>query len=662
MIRQNRAKRDIVILLSLFLLAVFALPANALDRKSEIVRVGWYESPFNSTDPLGRRSGYAYDYQQKIAAYTGWTYEYVEGSWSDLLLMLSDGRIDLLSDVSFTDERGQSMLFSSMPMGAEEYYLFALPGNDEISSEDYATFNGKRIGANRNSVQISLFRDWADANGIQAEIVELAGKEEDNITKLIRGDIDMYLSLDGFFDNGSAVPVCKIGASDFYFAVSKHRPELLTELNKAMNRIQEENPLFDHQLNSKYLKKMGMNHYLSTEESEWVANHGPIRVGYQDNYLAFCAREPDSGELTGALKDYLNVASDCLENVHLTFEPVCFPTSADAMNALKNGDVDCVFPANLTDYDGEIRGVYMTPALMRTDMSAVIRESDRKTFSKKDRVAVAVNTDNPNYDMFLLDHFPDWRSIYYSDTPECLKAIAEGQADCLLISNYRYNNIAKLCDKYRLTTLSTGVEMDYCFAVNREDTVLYSILAKTAGVVPDSTMNAALTHYFTEDARTSLVDLLRQNMGVTVIALTAVILVLLLLLLRMTRRVRKAREKALPIPKAEDFRFLDDLPVSYSVYHVIHAEHSKLYDAEIVYANRKFEELGGLPAKAVIGQRVRELYPHIGENWYSNVKSAACDGVPAEYEYVDEVSGKHYRFSARQIIGADYCAITYVEA
>ena len=660
--RQIKKKRKAAILLCLVLAIVLGLPVRKNKKKSGIIRVGWYESPFNSTDPLGRRSGYAYDYQQKIAAYSGWTYEYVEGSWSDLLQMLSDGKIDLMSDVSFTHERAQSMLFSSLPMGAEEYYLFVSPGNNEISSEDYSTFNGKRIGANRSSVQIGLFRDWAEANGIQAEIVELTGNEEDNIAMLTRGDIDMYLSLDGFFDKESALPVCKIGASDFYFAVSKSRPELLAELNKAMNRIQDENPLYHQQLYSKYLRISGLNHYLNAEENEWIANHGPIRVGYQDNYLAFCARDPESGELTGALKDYLGVASDCLENAHLDFEPVCFPTSADAMNALKNGDVDCVFPANLTDYDGEIRGVYITPALMRTDMSAVIRESDQQTFSKKDRVAVAVNADNPNYDMFLLDHFPDWRTIYYSDTPECLKAISEGQADCLLISNYRYNNISKLCENYHLTTLSTGVEMDYCFAVNREDTVLYSILAKAAGVVPATTVNAALTHYFIEDSRADIADLFRQNLTIAVIALTVIMLVLLFLLLRSTRREKKAGEKARPFPKAEDFRFLDDLPVSYSVYHVTHSEHSRLYDAELVYVNHKFEELGGLPAEAILGHRVRELYPHIGENWYMNVKSAACDGIPVEYDYVDETTGKRYHFSARQIFRADYCAVTYVEA
>ena len=66
--RQIQKKRVTAILLCLALAVVLALPVKALAPKSGIIRVGWYESPFNSTDPLGRRSGYAYDYQQKIAA------------------------------------------------------------------------------------------------------------------------------------------------------------------------------------------------------------------------------------------------------------------------------------------------------------------------------------------------------------------------------------------------------------------------------------------------------------------------------------------------------------------------------------------------------------------------------------------------------------------
>lgn len=102
---------------------IMPLTAYAQESEQKVVRVGWYESPFNYTDQNGRRSGYAYEYQQRIAAYTGWEYEYVDASWPELLEMVKTGEIDLMSDVSYTEERAEEMLFSSFPMGAEQYYV-----------------------------------------------------------------------------------------------------------------------------------------------------------------------------------------------------------------------------------------------------------------------------------------------------------------------------------------------------------------------------------------------------------------------------------------------------------------------------------------------------------------------------------------------------------
>ena len=541
-----------MLLLALAVLTALALPIGAHAQEPEkIVRVGWFESPFNTTDELGRRSGYAYDYQQKIAACTGWTYEYVTGSWPELLQMLEEGRIDLMSDVSYTDERAEKMLFSAQPMGTEDYYLFTAPDNKEITPEDFSTFNGRKVGANKGSVQITYFRNWAEANGVRAEIVEMTGSEEYNITQLKLGSIDLYASLDGMVKAGDAVPACKIGSSDFFFAVSKSRPELLGELNNAMSRILDENPLYNRILYSKYLDTAKISHYLSAEESAWLADHGPIRVGYRDNYLAFCAKDKKTGELTGALKDYLDAASGCLENARPEFEPVAFSTAGAAMEALKNGEVDCVFPANLTDYDGEMQGVFITPALMHTDMAAVIREADVDSFEKKERVAVAVNVGNPNYEMFLLDHFPQWRTVFFEDTASCLRAIADEQADCLLISSYRFNNIAAICSKYHLTTISTGVEMDDCLAVNRKDTLLYSVLSKITGIVPPSTISAALTKYYAEDAKTTAIDLFHRNLAVLLGVFALAGGAFLLLALRGKRAEKRADESRRLIAETE---------------------------------------------------------------------------------------------------------------
>ena len=413
------------LLLLLVMLSLVLLPASArAGEVSDVVRVGWFDSPFNAADELGRRSGYSYDYQQELAPYTSWTYEYVKGSWPDLLQMLEEGKIDLLGDVSYTEERAEHMLFSSLPMGTEEYYLFATPGNDEISLGDYSTFNGKRVGANKGSVQAGFFREWAEANGVQAELLEMTEDVDESLAMLNRGDIDMYVVLDGYLDASLAVPVCKVGASDFFFAVNKSRPELLTELNAAMNRIQEENHNYQQQLYEKYLKAFGYNYYLSTEEKNWLSDHGPICVGYQDGYQPFCAADKKTGELTGALKDFLEDASSCLRNMNLDFEATAYPSAAAAMEALNNGEVDCMFPSNLSTSDGEKLNLVMTPSIMSTEIYALVHKDDQHSFFQKEQVTAAVAAGDPNDVSVMMDHYPDWQRKEYPDTQACLKAVA----------------------------------------------------------------------------------------------------------------------------------------------------------------------------------------------------------------------------------------------
>ena len=544
-------KRSAALLLCTVLVLLCALPAAApAEGGAKVVRVGWYETPFNRKDAFGRRTGYAYEYQRKIAAYTGWKYEYVEGSWSELLQMLKDGRIDLMSDVSYTEERTEYMLFSNIPMGSELYYLYVAPDCRDITVEDPSALNGKRVGVTKNSLQCTLFLDWAAARGISADLAEMECSEEESLAKLDAGELDAFVTLDTYGDPLVAVPLWKIGSSDFYFAVSRDRPDLLAELDTALSRIQDENKLYSEQLSAKYLRNSGTNRYLTADEQKWLEAHGPIRVGFQDNYLAFCAADPSTGELTGALKDWLSIASGVLENASPAFTSVVYPTAAAAIEALKSGDVDCMFPANLTDYDGEVEGLVMTPALMRTEMDAVVRAEDKQNFLRKSQVRVGVNQGNPNYEMFLREHYPGWTPVLYNDTPACLDAVAAKNADCIIISNYRFGNISRQCEKLNLTTVYTGVDMDYCFAVREDSTTLYSILSKIIGQVPGAAVNASLTYYSSETPQTGLIGYIVDHPLIAALAVFCVTqLLIVLILLRRFSPSKKSGEKAPRTPE-----------------------------------------------------------------------------------------------------------------
>ena len=83
--------------------------------------------------------------------------------------------------------------------------------------------------------------------------------------------------------------------------------------------------------------------------------------------------------------------------------------------------------------------------------------------------------------------------------------------------------------------------MDYCLAVKEGNTVLYAILAKMINNVPESTVNAALTFYSSDNAKKSLYEVMLDYPVPTIIA--AVIAgVLIVLAIRGLKVQRKTPE------------------------------------------------------------------------------------------------------------------------
>ena len=248
-----RCKRMLGVLLSVITLLTMAVSftAYARERAQKLVRVGWYDSAFHRRDQFGRRSGYGYEYQQRIATYTGWKYEYVEGSWSTLLEKLIAGEIDILSDVSYTPKRAE---------------------------DDFSTFNGKRVGVNKNSIQEQLFKQWAEKHNVHPNIIELTAKTPKLLEMLKNGEIDMLVTLDTYGNSADVVPVVKVGFAESFFGINKNRPDLKNDLDTAMNRIFEENRDFNQQMTQKFNRSSAVNKFLTMEEREWLNLWAPWRI------------------------------------------------------------------------------------------------------------------------------------------------------------------------------------------------------------------------------------------------------------------------------------------------------------------------------------------------------------------------------------------------
>lgn len=120
---------------------IMPVPAYAAntDQQVKTVRVGWLVSNegFQNGTPGERLSGWGYEYLQTLSYYTpGWQYEYVSGTFTELMDMLEAGEIDLMPNISYSEERAQKLLFSSNPEGTERYFIYAKPDRDDLAKGD----------------------------------------------------------------------------------------------------------------------------------------------------------------------------------------------------------------------------------------------------------------------------------------------------------------------------------------------------------------------------------------------------------------------------------------------------------------------------------------------------------------------------------------------
>lgn len=89
----------IPVFLCLGILYLFTTNVSAQEQE-KTVRVGYYFSHNfqEGTDDTSPKSGYSYEYLQKLASYTGWKYEYVYGEWDELFEKLTNGEYGYLQD------------------------------------------------------------------------------------------------------------------------------------------------------------------------------------------------------------------------------------------------------------------------------------------------------------------------------------------------------------------------------------------------------------------------------------------------------------------------------------------------------------------------------------------------------------------------------------
>ena len=536
---QTPTWRSICAVLCLLLLLSVALPVKAAAETApvKVVRVGSFEDTFNYVNEKGIRKGYGYELLQTLSGYTGWQLEYVTCDWSDCFEKLKNGEIDIMGDISYTEDRAEEMLFSDEPMGEEKYYLYADLSREDITASDFKTLNGKKIGVLMGTEPEVMLTEWEEKYDLKTQHVNISNNE-DVKQKLANHEIDCFVSLEeSFWAELGISTITRVGKSSIYYVLNKDRSDLKEELDNAMRALDEEAPFYTADLCKKYFS-LDYKPILTGEEKAWLKEHGAIRMGFLTSDSGVSTYDPATGEITGTITDYIQFARDCLGNQELEFQLVGYDDKEAELNALKSGEIDMIFHFDQSPNLAEEYRLARTNTTWTANMMVV---TNKQLFIENQVNRVAVPQNKISLTRYIAFYYPQWEIVDCDTQEDAVKLVKDGQADCFVTGVSSQENYSK---NYGFYSVPLPNPANSCFAVKSGNRSLLSILNKTIKAMPANMLTSSLAMHKSASRKVTLSEFIKDNFFMVLLVSSIFVAVILLTILKLLRKARKAEAAA----------------------------------------------------------------------------------------------------------------------
>ena len=532
-------RKSVCAMLSLLLLLSAMLPVKAAAETApaKVVRVGSFEDTFNYVNEKGARKGYGYELLETLSGYTGWQFEYVTCDWSNCFEKLENGEIDIMGDISYTEDRAGEMLFSDEPMGEEKYYLYADLSRADISTSNFETLNGKKIGVLMGTEPEVMLTEWEEKYGLKTEHVNISNNE-DVKQKLANNEIDCFVSLEeSFWAELGISTITRVGESGIYYAINKDRPDLKEELDNAMCALEDSNPFYTADLYKKYFS-LDYTPILTGEEKAWLKEHGAIRMGFLKDDIGISTFDPATGELTGAITDYIQFAIGSLGNQELEFQIVGYDSKETELDALKSGEIDMIFHFDQNPNLAEENHIACTNTTWISNLMAV---TNKQHFNEGKANRIAVPQNKLSLKKYIDFYYPQWEIVDCDTQEDAAKLVRDGQADCFVTG---VSSEEKYSKKYGFYSVPLLNPVKSCFAVNSGNRSLLSILNKTIKAMPANMLTSSLAMYKSSARKVTLSDFIKDNFFTVLLIGSIVVAAVLLAILKLLQKARKAEAAA----------------------------------------------------------------------------------------------------------------------
>ena len=521
-------------------LAFFSVDVSA--QSAETVKVGYYFSNNfqEGMDDRAPKSGYSYEYLQKLASYTGWKYEYVYGEWDELFEKLKDGEIDLMAGVAYSEDRVDQIGYPDSEMLNETFYIYKDTDDSSMQCGDIASYSGKKIGTLKGDQRMTAaLEQWKARHRADIEI-EYYSDFTECARVFNEQQIDGFVSADNVVSSYSGItPVEKIGKQLFYLCTAKEREDLLSELNMAMSIMNEQDAVEVDELRNKYYTETTVSVFLSQQEQQWMKEHAQITVGYLADYLPYCDKAED-GSATGLVSD---IVPDLFDALPGDYDPEiiyrCFDDQQEMLDCLKNGEVDFVMPVSEGKWYAEQEGFVQSSAVVAFPIALVYREPyDNEVTSR-----IAVNQNNLRQYWYTLANYPDAEIVMYDGIEACIDAVNSGEADSTLLSALRVSQLLNGEKKLNIITLSDSEKL--CFGVAAGNKALLQILNHGLSILGESYGLNHTYRYLDTVVTYTLTDVIQDHVWLFIGLLTVLLILIVTYFIHREQEQKKAAQHEL---------------------------------------------------------------------------------------------------------------------
>ena len=519
------------------LILIFSNFATALaddgQLNSRTVKAGIFSfEGYHMKDEDGRLTGYGIEFLNLVSEYSRLNFQYTgyDKDWKDMLDMLENKEIDVVTSASRTPDREEKFAFS-LPIGRRKTVLSIQVDNTERHRGDYKTYNGMIVGLLAGSSQNESLDDFKKEKGFSCTTREYADSDV-LAAALQKGEVDAILSSNlRKAENEKELDI--IEENDFYAIVRKEDTELLDEINYAIEQMDINEGDWKNELFYQYYGPVYSSALTFTEREEEyirkvVAGEKTITVTALGN------REPysytENGELKGIILDYF---AEVMKLARLPYELVTPKDTEDYLGLTSANGVNVVLDSISSDdaiKDADCYG-FKTKSYMTVSMARVTRQD-----FKGDIKIVAVS-DSQGKD--LIEPFlGDYEVKNYATGEEAMRAVLNREVDVAYVYAYTAqlfvnHDSTKSLYYSTLNGMSTNFSMHISESTDHE---LITILNKCIKQMSDETLNQLASKYtsYTIGDLTFL-QYLQANPGliVAVVLVFAIIVgVILVLILR----------------------------------------------------------------------------------------------------------------------------------